>query len=113
MSIKPAIKERLAERLKRMEDATTPSELAYTIWTKQLEEAMQSSRQSYRDCLIEWIVAYKENRKPNLCNKYQTPMEVAEGIWKPYLCNNEEDKLWFGSLREGLVKWINSYCNKS
>ena len=74
---------------------------------------MQSSRQSYRDCLIEWIVAYKENRKPNLCNKYQTPMEVAEGIWEPYLCNNEEDKLWFGSLREGLVKWINSYCNKS
>lgn len=49
MSIKPAIKERLAERLKRMEDATTPSELAYTIWTKQLEEAMQSSRQSQRD----------------------------------------------------------------
>ena len=42
MSIKLEVKERLAERLKRMKDATTPTELAYTIWTKQLEEAMEA-----------------------------------------------------------------------
>lgn len=113
MSINPEVKERLAERLKRMKDATTPMELAYTIWSKHFEEATGSSKQDYRNCFVEWIDALKENRPPNLWNRYKKPEDVANAIWQPFLDNNEEDKLWFGSLRSGLVEWINAYCGRS
>ena len=113
MSIKPEVKERLAERLKRMKDATTPTELAYTIWTKQLEEAMGSSRDGYRKPFIAWIEAYKSNTTPKEFSKYKTPKDLAEGVWQPFLDRNEEDKLWFGSLRSGLVEWINAYSGRS
>jgi len=113
MSIKPEIKERLAERLKRMKDATTPTELAYTIWTKQLEEAMGSSRDSYRNAFIGWIWAYKDKTIPKEWTKYKTPEELAEAVWDSSFDRSEEDKLWFGSLRSGLVEWINAYCGRS
>ena len=44
-------------------------------------EAMGNSRQDSRDSLIEWIMAFKENRKPNLWNKYETLDELAEAFW--------------------------------
>jgi hypothetical protein len=110
MSIRPEIKERLAERLKEMKDATTPTELAYTIWTKKLEEAMGLSREPYRYALVTWIWAYKDNTIPPQWAKYKTPEEIAEAVWEPTLELGEEDRLWFGSLRSGLVEWINNYC---
>lgn len=113
MAVKTEIKERLANRLQVMKEANTPSELAYTIWTKQLEEAMGSSRQEYRNCFIEWINAYKEKRKPNLWNRYQTPEDMAEAVWAKNLETDESDNLWFGSLRNGLIEWINDYSGRS
>lgn len=113
MTVNTEIKERLAKRLQVMKEATNPNELSFTIWTKQLEEAMGSSRQAYRDCFIEWIIAYKEKRKPNLWNKYQTPEDVAEAVWPKNLEMDESDNLWFGSLRAGLIEWINNYCGNT
>jgi len=113
MSVKPEIKERLAERLKRMKDATTPYELAYTIWTKQLDEAMGSSRDSYRNAFISWIWVYKDKTIPKEWTKYKNPEELAEAVWDSNFDRSEEDKLWFGSLRSGLVEWINAYCGRS
>lgn len=106
-------KERLTERLKKMQDATTPTELAYTIWTKQLEEAMGSSREAYRNAFIGWICAYRDKTTPKEWTKYKTTKELAEAVWDPNLDISEEDELWFGSLRSGLVKWINDYSNRS
>jgi hypothetical protein len=108
--MKEEIKERLVERLKTMKESTTPTELAYTIWTKQLEDAMGSSRDGYRKPFINWIESYKSGTKPKEWGKYKTPKELAEAVWEPYLDNNDEDKLWFDSLRSGLVEWINDYC---
>lgn len=115
MSVKTEIKERLEKRLQKMKDAITPTELAYTIWSKEFEEATGSSKQDYRNCFVEWIDAYKENRKPNLWNKYKNASELANAIWQPYLDRDDDDsdKLWFGSLRSGLVEWINAYCGRS
>lgn len=112
MSVKPEIKERLAERLQVMKEAKTPGELAYTIWTKEFEKATSTSKQDYRNCFVEWIAAYKENRKPNLWNRYKNPNEVADAIWQPFLDQDESDKLWFNSLRSGLIEWINTYCGQ-
>jgi len=103
------IRERLAQRLQRMEEATTPTELAYTIWTKQLEEAMGSSRKPYRDPFIDWIEAYSKDSVPKQWTSYKTLADLAEGIWNPKLDTNESDVLWFGSLKSGLVKWIENY----
>ena len=37
--------------------------------------------------------------------------EIAD--WDSNFDRNEEDKLWFVSLRSGLVEWINAYCSRS
>lgn len=112
MAIKEEVKERLEKRLQIIKEAKTPMDLAYTIWSKSFEEATGSSKQDYRNCFVEWIEVYKENRPPNLWYRYKNPIEVVNDIWKPFLDNNETDKLWFGSLRSELVKWINIYCDK-
>ncbi len=107
------IKKRLEARLQIMKDAKTPTELAFTIWTKELEEAMRSSRDSYRNAFVGWIEAYRDKKKPKEWTKYKTPTELAEAIWEVRYDRNEEDKLWFGSLRSYLVEWINDYCCRS
>lgn len=112
MTVTLEFKERLEQRLKTMKEAKTPTELAYTIWTKQLEEAMGSSRDSYRNSFINWIEGYKAKTPPTEWSVYKTPNELADDIWQPYLDRNAEDKLWCGSLRAGLVEWINEYCGR-
>ncbi len=110
MTIKPEVKERLAGRLKIMKEAKTPTDLAYTIGSKQLEEAMGSSRDCYRKPFIAWIEDYKKKTTPKEWYKYKNPIDLANAVWQPFLDNNEDDKLWFGSLRAGLIEWIDDYC---
>lgn len=113
MSIKPEIKERLEKRLQRMKEAKTPTELAYTIWTKELEQAMGSSRDHYRTPFVAWIEAYKNRTTPTQCTKYKTPEEFSEDLWNPKIVENDEsDILWFSSLRAGLVEWIKTYSGR-
>lgn len=112
MAISLEIKERLAKRLEEIKLASDPTQLSYAIWTKGLEEAMGSSKQEYRRCLVEWIVAYKGNRKPMYWSKYLTPEDLAEDIWPKYFDIDESDNLWFSSLRNELIKWINEYCSR-
>ena len=114
MTVKKEIIERLEKRMRRMKNAKTPTELAYTIWTQQLENAMGSSRDHYRKPFIAWIEAYKNRIAPTQWTKYKTPEELAEDIWNPKIVENDEsDILWFGSLRSGLVEWINNYCGRT
>lgn len=113
MEIKQEIKDRLAYRLKTMQDTNDPIELAYTIWTKGLDEAKGSSQDCYRLPFIAWINAYKNNETPKEWTKYKTPKDLAEGLWKPYLDCNDEDVYWFGSLRSCLIKWIEDYESNS
>lgn len=104
-------KNRLEERLNKFRSAETPEEISFLIWSEQLEEATGSSKQSYRDGLVEWIKAYKEERLPKLYSKYKTPLDLAEGVWPPYLDDGDND-VWFISLRKVLVNWINNYKQK-
>ena len=111
---KTEIEERLKKRMQRMQEAKTPTELAYTIWTQQLEDAMGSSRDCYRKPFIEWIEAYKNKITPKQWTKYKTPEELAEDLWNPRIVETDEsDVLWFGSLRTGLVEWIKTYAGRS
>jgi hypothetical protein len=111
MGKKEEIQARLDKRLEEMSNCKTTTELAYTIWSKSFEEATGGSKQDYRNCFKEWIEAYREKRPPNLWNRYKTPIEVADAIWQPFL-DRESDKLWFTSLRKGLIDWIEKYANK-
>lgn len=101
--------ERLENRLKEIRSAKTPEDLSFAIWSKEFEAAMGSSRQSYRDCLVEWVTALKEKRPPNLWNKYTNPLQVAQDIWKPFLNQDKTDEIWFGSLINEFVSWVNNY----
>ena len=113
MSVKTEIKERLEKRLQQMKEAKNPTELAYTIWTKELENAMGSSRDHYRIPFISWIEAYKNKTPPTQLTKYKTPEELAEDLWDPFVETDESDVLWFSSLRTGLVEWIKTYAGRS
>ena len=113
MTVKHEIIERLEKRMQRMKEAKTPTELAYTIWTQELENAMSSSRDHYRTPFINWIEAYKNQTIPKQWTKYKTPEELAEGIWNPNIVESgESDILWFGSLRAGSVEWIKTYSGR-
>lgn len=103
---KEELAERLEKRLKRLTSCTTPEEMAFDIWSKNLEEAMQSSRKEYRDGFINWVECYKSDTKKPMW-KYKTPEELANAIWQPYL--DEPKDTWFPALREALVLWINAY----
>lgn len=114
MSVKQEIIERLERRMQRMKEAKTPTELAYTIWTQELENAMGSSREHYRKPFIAWIESYKNQTPPTQWTKYKTPEELAEDLWNPKIVENDEsDTFWFGSLRAGLVEWIKTYSGRS
>jgi hypothetical protein len=108
---KPEEEKRLKERLQRMKDAKTPTELAFTIWTKELEEAMGSSRDGYRNPFIAWIECYREGIKPRGWSSYKTPKDLAEGIWQPFL-DRKSDGNWFTELRKDLIDWIEEYKKK-
>lgn len=111
--MKKEIKERLERRMLQMREAKTPTELAYTIWTQQLENAMGSSRDHYRIPFIDWIEAFKNQTLPKQWTKYKNPEELAEAIWDPKLVETDEsDRLWFGSLRKGLIEWIKNYSGR-
>jgi hypothetical protein len=103
------IRERLEKRLQEIKVCKTLEELSFSIWSKKFEEATGSSKREYRDCFIEWVSAFKEKRLPNLWNRYKTVENLVCAIWYPYLDNNEEDILWFGSLRNELTVWIENY----
>jgi hypothetical protein len=112
MSIKPELKEQLAEYLKRIKDATTPTELAHIIWTKQLDGIMDCDYDLYRKTFIGWVWAYRDNTIPKEWTRYKTPEELAETVWDLNFDRSEEDKFLYGSLRSGLVEWINGYCGR-
>lgn len=107
--VKQYIKDRIEDRRRIMEEAKTPVELAYTIWTKEFEEATGSSKDIYRTPFVAWVESYKSKTTPKEWTDYKTPKDLAEAIWQPFLDNNQEDEFWFGSLRSFLIKWINDY----
>lgn len=96
--------ERRRVRLHSMDICLTAKDLAYNIWTEELEEAV-GDRSSYRKPFIEWVESYCKGEKPKQW-KYSSPSELAEAIWKPYL-DMENDDL-FLQLRNHLVMWIES-----
>lgn len=103
-------KERREKRIQSLKDCQTPTDLAFNIWTKQMEEAMGSSRDHYRKPFIEWIESYKSKSTPKNWTSYKTPRDLAEGIWKPFLDRSDDYGL-FSDLRNALVDWIDQYAN--
>ena len=93
--------ERLQNRIDQIKTCRTPDELSFAIWPKDMDNKI-GSQNSYRDGLINWIHCFKTNTKANW--KYKSPREVVEAIWQPYL--DEENDIWFPSLRNTLEDWI-------
>ena len=104
--MKETYEQRLQNRIEQIKTCKTPEELSFAIWPKDMDEKI-GSRQSYRDGLTNWIHSFKNNTKPNW--KYKSPREVAEAIWQPYL--DEENDIWFPSLRNTVEDWIHDYKN--
>lgn len=102
-------KERREKRIQSLKDCQTPTDLAFNIWTKQMEEYM-GDRSIYRNPFIEWIESYKSKYTPKNWTSYKTPRDLAEGIWKPYLDRSDDYGL-FADLRNALVDWIEQYAN--
>ncbi len=96
-------KDRLDARISAMMACKTPEELAYNIWTPELEKAM-GDRSAYRKPFINWVECYKSGEKPQW--RYKTPMELAEGIWVRFAKDDE----WINSVRNALVDWIEQYA---
>ena len=103
---KREMSKRRDKRIKTLRDCKTPEELALNIWSIGLEKAMGSSKEVYRKPFVDWIECYKTEEIPTW--KYKTPMDLAEGIWQPYL-DSESDNGLFVALRKELVKWIEKY----
>jgi len=108
MEVSQEIKDRLEKRLQVIKDCKTLEELSFSIWSKKLDVTTGSSKQTYRDGFINWIESKKTGKKPTW-TKYQTVQNLVYAIWYPHLDNNEEDVLWFGSLRNELTVWIENY----
>jgi hypothetical protein len=83
-------KERREKRIQSLKECQTPTDLAYNIWTKELEEAM-GDRSHYRIPFINWIESYKMGINPQW-ESYKNPHDLAEGIWKPFL---DRPDVWF------------------
>lgn len=99
-------KERREKRIQSLKECQTPTDLAYNIWTKELEEAM-GDRSHYRIPFINWIESYKMGITPQW-ESYKNPRDLIEGIWKPILDRTDDFGL-FSDLRNALVDWIEQY----
>lgn len=106
--MKPEELERLENRLEEIKSCKTPEELSFVIWTKELENAI-GSRRHYREPFIDWIKCYKFDKTPQW-KDYKYPKDLVEGIWKPFL--DEPGDIWFKSLRETVIEWIEDYKQK-
>ena len=104
-------KERREQRIQTLINCQTPTDLAFNIWTKQMEEAIGSSRDHYRNPFINWIESYKSKTIPQWTS-YKTPRDLANGIWKPFL-DSPDDYGLFSDLRNALVDWIENYALSS
>jgi hypothetical protein len=102
--MKEKIKKREELRYNKIRSCNSPEELSWVIWTKDLEEAMQSSRDCYRKPFVQWINEYTVGL-PHAGWKYNNPHELAEGIWHVFI--NEDGH--FKRLRNTLVDWIENY----
>jgi hypothetical protein len=102
---KAEIKAREEKRYEELRNCTTPEELSFAVWTMDLENAMQSSRDCYRKPFVQWIEEYAQN-KPHEGWKYNTPRELAEDIWKVF------DEEYFKNLQQILITWIEQYKTK-
>jgi hypothetical protein len=89
-----------AERLKKFEDVKSIEELSFVIWDMELENAMKSSRQVYRDCLIHWFKEFKEKVQFTEWN-YKTTSDFVYDLYKPYLDNT--DSFYRAKLRETVI----------
>ena len=103
-------KDRREKRLQSLKDCQTPTDVAYNIWTKELEKYM-GDRSHYRVPFVDWIESYKLKRTPQW-NSYKTPSDLADGIWKPFL-DRPDDYGLFSDLRNTLVEWIEQYVQSS
>lgn len=93
------------KRYSEIRNTSTPEELSWQIWTKGLEDAMQSSRDCYRIPFVKWINEYV-NAQPHTGWNYKTPRALAEDIWRSF---RSEDDPHFENLRCILVEWIENY----
>ncbi|MDR1504456.1 MAG: hypothetical protein LBT43_18570 [Prevotella sp.] len=98
-------KARTERRYWEISSCNSPEGLSWVIWTKELEEAMQSSRDCYRKPFVQWIDEYVADA-PHVGWKYNTPRKIAEAIWVVF--RNEDDD-HFEKLRSTLVDWIENY----
>lgn len=99
--MKPEEKERLLVRIAAMQACKTPEELAFNIWTVELEKAM-GDRSAYRKPFIDWVECYATGQTPQW--RYKTPVELAEAIW----VTGREDE-WIKTVRQALVDWCENF----
>jgi hypothetical protein len=76
--------------------------LSFVIWTKELEDAMQSSREIYREPFRLWIDEYIHDL-PHTQWQYKTPLDLANDIWKYCL---KEDEPYYKQIKDTLIEWV-------
>jgi hypothetical protein len=89
-------------RIVEIRNCTSIDEMSFVIWTKELEEAMQSSRECYRAPFRLWIYEYVHDL-PHTQWQYKTPLDLANDIWKYYL---KEDEPYYKQIKDTFVKWV-------
>lgn len=103
---------RREKRLQSLKDCQTPTDVAYNIWTKELDEYVNAEfGYQKRKLIVDWIESYKLKRTPQW-SSYKTPSDLAYGIWKPCL-DQLDDYGLFSDLRNTLVDWIEQYVQSS
>lgn len=102
---------RLNIRLQELKECKSPYDVSYFIWSKHFEECT-GNKDEDRSGFIDWVESHKNNTKPDHWTPYNNVediTELSEFIWPTYLDLTETDTLYFGSLRKGLIEWINQY----
>lgn len=106
------IKDRREKKLQSLKDCQTPTDVAYNIWTKELDEYVNAEfGYRKRKLFVDWIESYKLKRTPQL-SFLKTPSDLADDIWKPFL-DHPDDYGLFSDLRNTLVEWIEQYVQSS
>jgi hypothetical protein len=81
---KEEIRAREEKKYEEIRNCKSPEELSFAVWTKDMDEAMQSSRDCYRKPFVQWVVEHASGI-PHTGWRYKTTREFVEGIWPPFL----------------------------
>ncbi|MDR1338536.1 MAG: hypothetical protein LBK58_00500 [Prevotellaceae bacterium] len=89
-------------RIAQIRNCASIYELSFVIWTKEMEEAMRSSREIYRAPFRLWVEEYMHDL-PHTQWQYETPYDLANDIWKYHTIENRG---YYEEIKDTLIEWI-------